>query len=275
MNPELMEAFTFYTKDPRWKVKLGILIAALFTIIGWVPGAGYCIRLYRNVLEDKPEDRILPEWEDFGDFLFKGISIIAGFIGYVAAFAIVGGLIVFVSGLPKLLLRGEGSAFSAIFAYVGAFVFIFAALVVLGSVFAGFSQTLEIGSCYAFSDVIQRIAGLGKDYFLFSLLLDFCFLASFKLLTTVLPDILFYLAICVVWGMLFIIFTYGLGVMMEDAFHPILTDPTNIHIERREYFDDTDEYGNTKQGAHKASSLADRRPDTSLTWSTDSDEAES
>ena len=193
----------------------------------------------------------------------------------MAVFAIIGGLITLVSGLPKLLLQGEGSAVSVVFAYVGAFVFIFAALVVLGSVFAGFAQTLEISSCFAFSDVIQRIAGLGKDYFLFSLLLDFCFQASFKFFSAILSDLLCYLAICAVWGMLFVIFSYGLGVLMEDAFHPILTDPTDIHIERRDYTDDTDEYGNMKTGPHKASSLADRRPDTSLTWSTDSDEAES
>ena len=72
MNPELIRAFVFMRKDPKFTVKLAILGAAMFVpIVGWILALGYCVMLYRNYIDGKDDEMILPEWEDFGNYVFK------------------------------------------------------------------------------------------------------------------------------------------------------------------------------------------------------------
>ena len=77
MNPELIRAFVFMRKDPKFTVKLAILGAAMFVpIVGWILALGYCVMLYRNYIDGKDDEMILPEWEDFGNYVFKGVSFL-------------------------------------------------------------------------------------------------------------------------------------------------------------------------------------------------------
>ena len=79
-------AFSFQFKDDEWIKKF--LIAALFTlipIIGPLFLAGWGLEITRRVIAKDPEP--LPPWNDFGNYLVKGIQLIV--IGFVYALPII------------------------------------------------------------------------------------------------------------------------------------------------------------------------------------------
>lgn len=79
-------AFSFQFKDDEWIKKF--LIAALFTlipIIGPLFLAGWGLEITRRVIVKDPEP--LPPWNDFGNYLVKGIQLIV--IGFVYALPII------------------------------------------------------------------------------------------------------------------------------------------------------------------------------------------
>ncbi len=82
------KAFTFMFEDPEWLKKLGIgtlvgLIGIIFVpiLIGLIPLImlmGYSLDTLRNVMEGRQHP--LPEWEDWGGFLIRGLKLIGAFI---------------------------------------------------------------------------------------------------------------------------------------------------------------------------------------------------
>jgi hypothetical protein len=82
------KAFTFMFEDPDWLRKLGIgmlvgLVGIIFSpvLIGLIPLImlmGYTLDVLRNVMDGKQYP--LPEWEDWGGFLMRGLRIIGAFI---------------------------------------------------------------------------------------------------------------------------------------------------------------------------------------------------
>ena len=79
-------AFSFQFKDDDWIKKF--VIAALFTIvpiIGPLFLAGWGLEITRRVIVKDPEP--LPPWNDFGNYLVKGIQLIV--IGFVYALPII------------------------------------------------------------------------------------------------------------------------------------------------------------------------------------------
>lgn len=79
-------AFTYQFKDDQWIKKFAI--AALFTlipIIGQLFLAGWGLEITRRVIKEDPEP--LPEWNDFGNYIVKGIQLII--IGFVYALPII------------------------------------------------------------------------------------------------------------------------------------------------------------------------------------------
>lgn len=94
------KAFTFMFEDPDWLRKLGIgtlvvLIGVLFSpiLIGLIPllvVAGYCLDVLRNVMDGRQYP--LPEWEDWGGFLVRGLRL--------AGVLIVWGLPVIIAAIP-------------------------------------------------------------------------------------------------------------------------------------------------------------------------------
>ncbi|MBZ0304830.1 MAG: DUF4013 domain-containing protein [Anaerolineae bacterium] len=76
---DLGRAFGYPLRDPGWVVKL--LIGAVLTIVtlGIIP-LGYQMRVIRNVM--RGDDNQMPEWNDFGGDLMRGIMVIIGYLVY-------------------------------------------------------------------------------------------------------------------------------------------------------------------------------------------------
>lgn len=68
---DIGKAFGFVTKDDTWitKVLVGGLVA-LIPLIGQFVVSGYSLRVAKNV--SRGDERPLPEWGEFGDFLTRG-----------------------------------------------------------------------------------------------------------------------------------------------------------------------------------------------------------
>lgn len=100
------EAFNFIARDPAWPRKLGL--GAVFSLlslvlVGAVLVQGYLLTVMERVARAEPEP--LPEWDDFGELLRKGligwvVSLIY-YIPYVALLALIYfGYIGLAIGLP-------------------------------------------------------------------------------------------------------------------------------------------------------------------------------
>lgn len=87
---DLGRAFRFMFNDPGWLVKLLIGgVVALIPVIGSIVVSGYSYTVARNVA--RGNDHTLPEWNEFGDMLVRGL------IGIVVGLAY---------GLPAILIGG-------------------------------------------------------------------------------------------------------------------------------------------------------------------------
>ncbi len=279
MGEELSRAFTFMREDRQALGKLLIcFIGMVVPLIGWIPVLGYCVTLFRNCIEEKEDDRVLPTWEEFGNYFFKGVSLAAGLALYVIVMIVVVGGVSIVSVLPAGAVMGEGMGMSIVSTAVF-FVVSFLSFAVLGSVCSWFSQTLEVSSCFKFYDVGSRIFGLGVPYYALCAA-SACVSAVGFFLYSSIGGAVGWAVMCCLFTYALIACTYGSARIVNDIYHPVLTDPTDIHIDldsvpssTEDAMAGTDEYGNDKHVARSASHWATHRPDTSLTWSTDSDKA--
>ncbi|MGM9992860.1 MAG: DUF4013 domain-containing protein [Candidatus Bruticola sp.] len=282
MNPELVNSFLFMRKDPKFMIKLGLLSGAMFIpVLGWILALGYCIAMYRNCIEGKDDDMVLPEWEEFGNYVFKGVSLAAALLLYVLVFTALGLGLCFIFGIPALIVNTVGgngaSFFTSIIAFCIVYCVLFLATLTFGMAFGLFSETLEVSNCFKVIDVVQRVSGLGGVYYAFCATIagGLAFSVSFLWFN----GFFLWLVASVFQAYLAVSAVYGMSSLVNDAYHPELHDPTDIHIERSanmelDASDDEDEFGHAKNGKRSASYWAGRRPDTSLTWSTDSDKAE-
>lgn len=112
------KSFTFMFEDPEWLRKLGIgtLVGLvgfifLFVLIGLIPLimlAGYTLDVVRNVMDHKTYP--LPEWEDWGGFLARGLKLIVAFIIWLLpAF-----LVVIPLGIGSTWMDNNGQSLGAI-----------------------------------------------------------------------------------------------------------------------------------------------------------------
>lgn len=74
------KAFSFVQEDPDWLKKIligGVL--SLIPVVGWILVGGYGLEVTRRVING--EAKVLPEWNDFGDLLKKGLfNFVVGLI---------------------------------------------------------------------------------------------------------------------------------------------------------------------------------------------------
>jgi hypothetical protein len=91
------KSFTFMFEDPNWVRKLGIgtlvtlagmfLSPVLIGLAGIFMLMGYGLDVVRNVLDGK--EHPLPEWEDWGGFLIRGLKIFGVYLLWSLPFIIV------------------------------------------------------------------------------------------------------------------------------------------------------------------------------------------
>lgn len=264
------------TKDPRaWsKVAIGGIVA-LIPIIGFV-SVGFLVVLYRNILNDRPDDQVLPDWEDFGDFFFKGIPAAAIAFCYCLLF-LVAFIVVLLMFFTAVLTGGAHPVSSILSGLVG-----LAALygygLLCGSALTYYGETLKVSSAFKVVDVFGRVMSMGKDYYMImGVWAVSTFIVSF--LCSFLPTILACLLACVADFIILVVTINSVGQVVETDFSPVVSDPVAPQLyagttleEPKEPEEDV--YGYAKPGKMKASAYASHKPDTSLTWSTDSDDAE-
>lgn len=281
MGSDLLHAFVFWREEENLLKKVGIGAGiAILPVLGHMVLLGFLVGMFRNIIDDVPDDRVLPEWDQFGEFFFKGLPLGGVAICYGIAFAIIAGLLTLIFGL-SLLIEGQGWLATVAMWLLGTIVF-YAFNVFFWAAASFYAQELEIGPSFNIAEVLVRIAGMGKEYFIFIAIMTvatvLALFVSFAI--PILPVSLIVWNFCMFFSM--IVTFYGVGQVVAVDFHPELHDPLNINIESsidvgfdgKNFTDDEDEYGYAKRGRKKASSYAFGRPDTSLTWSTDSDEAE-
>lgn len=70
-----MDALKYPFDDKEWLKKVAIGGVLVITIIGGIPLAGYGVRLARRVMRGEPG---LPEWDDFGGDITRGLYVLVG-----------------------------------------------------------------------------------------------------------------------------------------------------------------------------------------------------
>lgn len=82
---EFGKALTYPFDDDEWLSKLGIAVAVsliqiVIPVIGLVPLYGWQVRLIKNVKDGA--ELPLPDWQDFGDYIMKGLMVLGANIVY-------------------------------------------------------------------------------------------------------------------------------------------------------------------------------------------------
>lgn len=271
-------ALTYLGADVDAKQKLTIT-----SVVGMLPFInviilGYGVEIYRGVVSGKKDEDIQPEWSNVGDFALKGILAAIIALGYV----IVGMLFSLLIGL----LFGS-SAFIQLFTggttHVSIFLKFLVALVFYGvSVFfwAGFSlycESVVVTRAFRIGEVALRVQALGKDFW-FGVAAWCSVNYVISLFTGILPVPFLGTCLCILFmSYSILIMVHILAQLSVIRIKPVLGDVVNVgYMEyslknRAAAAAHEDEFGYSKQGGRKASHYADHRPDTTLTWSTDSD----
>ena len=162
---DIGRAITYVFQDPQWlkKVLIGGLLFFI-PIIGWLIIGGYWLRVIRQVAQG--QDVPLPEWNDFGGDLVRGLK---GFVvGVVWSLPVI--VLAFCTGVLGAVGDGTGSdavrAMAAVLALVGN------CLSFLLSLIIGFFQPLfysrlamseQIGDGLAFGAIFGEVQGRFVD----------------------------------------------------------------------------------------------------------------
>jgi hypothetical protein len=179
---DLARAFTYPFDDPKWAEKL--VIAAILAFLSLIPLLGllavaallgWSILLIRNVRDGHAFP--LPGWDDLGDYLANGGSVMAAFIAYNIPNVLIGCCL---AVIPASL---GGSDFFAIIYGTSALCCIIPLLIVyniaiwpmlaLGSV--RFADTGQIGAYFQFNDLLTTLwenGGATIQWLLYSLVIS-------------------------------------------------------------------------------------------------------
>ena len=169
-------AFTFQFKDAEWIKKFAI--AAIFVLIPFIGPlflAGWGLELTRRVIVEDPEP--LPPWNDFGNYIVKGIQLII--IGFVYALPVI--LVqactqtVYIVGTENLANEDAFVAFSVIVqTCLGCLTFLYSIFLglFLPAAIGHFAAEGSFGAAFRFGE-IYRIFKAGPAAYIIVLLASF------------------------------------------------------------------------------------------------------
>lgn len=274
MVDDLKHAFSFFLEDKLWKKKMFTASAVAIVPIINIASLGYLIEFFRNVLEKRPDKRVLPPWENFGELFFKGLVLALATLIYGAVFSILMFLLGMGSSVTTLgsAISGGEAPSTSFTMIIASFLCVYGLSCILWAAGVFYSETLQVKAVFRLSELFTRMAGLGRDYFLLMLVWTVGILLM-NFIFGFIPYVGFPLTI---------IFSYmfGIGIAYQTAvldrisFSPVVADPVMDKARDSEIdYDDEDEYGYKKKRKRKASDVMDGY-DEVLTWSTSSDEAE-
>lgn len=264
---DLNRTLTFLGKDPEFAKKL-----AIGGVIGFVPilnfaSLGYAINLFRNVAQGREDSQVLPDWAEFGDHFFKGLSAFVISLCYGAAF----GLLYLVVSIPlAFAFFGAGAAGvhlggALLLGLLGFALFVgFSFLTLMAT--SLYAETLELGSAFRFPDLVERFRGAFSEY-VAVVALWVVGAAVAGVVGNFVPLVGPIVTSLLGFPVLLMAF-FGLGHLVRENFQPEIQDPLAWTPGAPET------QPRPRPGARKASDLVDRPSETVLTWSTDSDRPE-
>jgi len=163
---EFGKSFTFVFEDNDWMMK--ILLAAVIAfipLVGPLAVAGWGVEITKRAIKKEPEQ--LPGWEDFVNYLIKGLVVIL--IGFVYLLPIVlvqacsNGTFFFgqESGEEGLMILGN-----VLMACFGCLSFIYAVLATffIAAAIGRYADTGEIGAAFQFGKVFEIVKAAPAAY---------------------------------------------------------------------------------------------------------------
>jgi len=162
---DIGRAITYVFQDPQWlkKVLIGGLLFFI-PIIGWLIIGGYWLRVIRQVAQG--QDVPLPEWNDFGGDLVRGLK---GFVVYVVwALPVI--VLAVCTGALGAVGDGTGSdaprAMAAVLALVGNCLSFLISLVIAffqPLFYSRLAMSEQIGDGLAFGAIFSEVQGRFVD----------------------------------------------------------------------------------------------------------------
>ncbi len=273
---EWRRAFSYLKADPDYRKKLLLLlIVSLFPVLNCAL-LGYGVIIYRNIIDGRKDEDLQPDWGNAGDFILKGIISTCIAVGYglvSCLLCLLVGLVFGVSAVGSMITGGD--AHFPIFYLIIVTIISYAATLGFWAGYTLYAESLELGRAFRFAEVAIRVYTLGVPMFIVSAIW-LAVAASISWLTRLMPWFGMQ-ALLVLLTYLSLVMVYVMARLAVKDVNPVLSDVVNTGY--MEYAEKTykasgeseDKYGNMKLGGHKASHYADHQPETTLTWSTDSD----
>ncbi|HWQ15937.1 MAG TPA: DUF4013 domain-containing protein [Roseiflexaceae bacterium] len=158
---DIGRAFSFVTKDESWvtKVLLGGLIT-LIPILGTLATYGYSYKLARNVA--RGQERPLPDWNEFGDILTRGLMGIVIQIVYTLPVILLYFIVIFATaGAAAATMDAEGEGGAGALIGLCLFPLLFLAAIACGlaalAAIARYLATDEFGEAFKFGEVFASL----------------------------------------------------------------------------------------------------------------------
>jgi hypothetical protein len=158
------KAFTFAQEDPDWVKKLVIATLVQFIpLVGSFLLMGYAVEIGRRVIAG--EEKLLPEWTDFGDLLKKGLFYFITTLIYVLPLA----LLVVCVAVPVTVMgaASDGSDAGSVMGTIGgvigacfgcvAVLYGLAVGIIFPVVFGKVATTNEIGPALRVGDIVAVV----------------------------------------------------------------------------------------------------------------------
>ena len=278
MEFDWKRALTYLRADVDYKRKLAILsVAAMLPFINVIV-LGYGVEIYRGIVEGKKDEDVQPEFANAGDFVLKGLLSACIALGYAIIGICLSCVVALAFGSGAFTQAFTGGHFE-----MPVLLKLLIALIAYGvSVlfWAGFSmycETVEMSRAFRVAEIMLRVPALGKSFLIsVGCWCAFCYAASF--LTGLLPIGWLGMTFCsLLVALATLVMVHIVAQIAVARIKPVLGDVVNVgYMEysikhRAALAAHEDEFGYEKHGGRKASHYADHRPDTTLTWSTDSD----
>jgi hypothetical protein len=156
---QIGKAFSYPFEDPDWMKKIGIAAAImLIPLVGAIVVSGWGVEVAHRVI--RKEEHPLPEWNDFGGYLVKGLKVIVISFIYLLP-------IILVSICPSLLVNYANNQSEDIITAVATVISVcFSCLIIIYGVLAGlvlpaamgkFAATGELKAAFRFGEVIRMV----------------------------------------------------------------------------------------------------------------------
>lgn len=160
---DIGRALTFVFQDQRWitKALIGIVMLVI-PIIGWLILWGYLLRVTRLVALG--HDSVLPEWDDFGGDLVRGLKWLVVNLSWNIPVILISACVTILTAASSA--RGEGSTAANLLSICGSclqFVVSMVILYILPLPASRLAVTERLSDAFAFPQILGEVRRAGVD----------------------------------------------------------------------------------------------------------------